>query len=94
MVADLQQRYVVSERRACAVIRLCRPTRQYISVKSEQAALRLCIREIAASRVRYGYKRIHAMLRREGWPVNHTRVYRLYRGEGLNLRLLKRATAV
>jgi Transposase and inactivated derivatives len=91
VVADLQQRYGVSERRACAAIRLCRTTRRYISVKSEQAVLRLRIREIAASRVRYGYQRIHAMLRREGWPVNHKRVYRLYREEGLNLRLLKRS---
>ena len=51
-----------------------------------QAALRMRIREIAATRVRYGYKRIHVLLRREGWKVNHKRVHRLYREEGLNLR--------
>ncbi len=44
------------------------------------------IKEIAAVRVRYGYKRIHVLLQREGWQVNHKRVYRLYREEGLNLR--------
>jgi putative transposase len=44
------------------------------------------IREIAAVRVRYGYPRIHVLLRREGWSVNRKRVYRLYREEGLNLR--------
>ena len=44
------------------------------------------IKEIAAVRIRYGYKRIHILLRREGWKVNHKRVYRLYREEGLNLR--------
>ncbi len=44
------------------------------------------INEIATVRVRYGYKRIHGLLRREGWPVNHKRVYRIYCEEGLNLR--------
>lgn len=48
--------------------------------------MRLRIREIAAVRVRYGYKRIHVLLRREGWEINHKRVYRLYCEEGLNLR--------
>ena len=44
------------------------------------------INEIARIRVRYGYKRIHVLLRREGWQVNHKRVYRIYCEEGLNLR--------
>jgi len=48
--------------------------------------LRMRIREIATARVRYGYRRIEVLLRREGWVVNHKRVYRLYREEGLNLR--------
>jgi putative transposase len=44
------------------------------------------IRDIAARRPRFGYRRIHVMLRREGWPVNKKRVRRLYRLEGLQLR--------
>ena len=47
----------------------------------------LRIRDLARSRVRYGYFRIYILLRREGWPVNHKRVYRLYRNDGLSLRL-------
>lgn len=44
------------------------------------------INEIAKTRVRYGYKRIHILLQREGWRINHKRVYRVYREEGLTLR--------
>ena len=43
--------------------------------------------ELAAARVRYGYFRIYILLRREGWKINHKRVYRLYRQEGLSMRL-------
>ena len=45
------------------------------------------MKEIAAARVRYGYYRIYILLRREGWMVNHKRVYRLYREEGLSMRV-------
>lgn len=44
------------------------------------------IKDIAAARVRYGYMRIHVLLRREGWQINHKRTYRIYCEEGLNLR--------
>lgn len=52
------------------------------------------IRDIAAARVRYGYRRVHVLLRREGWRVNHKRVYRLYRLEGLSLRFKTRKKRV
>ena len=47
------------------------------------------IRDLAQSRVSYGYRRLHVLLQREGWPVNHKRVYRLYCQEGLMLRKKK-----
>lgn len=53
----------------------------------DQSALRLRIREIAHARPRFGYQRIHVMLRREGWLVNKKRVHRWYRIEGLQLRM-------
>src|SRR6478672_10239825 len=59
---------------------------RYRSQARDQSALRLRIKELAAVRVRYGYRRIHVLLRREGWKVNTKRVYRLYREEGLSLR--------
>jgi putative transposase len=54
--------------------------------RCSQAALIGRIKEIAATRVRYGYRRIHVLLRREGWAVNAQRIYRLYRDLGLQLR--------
>jgi putative transposase len=54
-------------------------TYHYKSRRSGQAELELRIREICQTRVRYGYRRVHVLLRRDGWPVNVKRVYRLYR---------------
>lgn len=67
---------------------------RYVQRTPDQTALRLRIRELAASRVRYGYLRLHLLLRREGWHVNHKRVYRLYKLEGLELRLKSRKKRV
>lgn len=44
------------------------------------------LKDLAAARVRYGYRRLHILLRREGWPVNHKRTYRIYKEEGLSIR--------
>ncbi|NLI14368.1 MAG: IS3 family transposase [Peptococcaceae bacterium] len=86
MVKYLGQTYAVSERRSCRVLKLNRSLYRRRPKRDEQAFLRMRIKEIAATRVRYGYRRIHVLLCREGWKVNHKRVYRLYRAEGLNLR--------
>jgi putative transposase len=52
----------------------------------DDSAVRIRIREIAHTRVRYGFMRVFTLLRREGWRDNHKRVYRIYKAEGLNLR--------
>ena len=76
----------VSIRRACRALPVERSTYHYRSRRAGQAQLTERIKEIAATRVRYGYRRIHVLLRREGWRVNPKRVYRLYREMGLQLR--------
>ena len=58
-----------------------------LSFRSDQTPLLMRIRDIAQTRMRYGYFRIYTLLRWEGWVVNHKRVYRLYREDGLSLRL-------
>jgi putative transposase len=78
--------YQVSERRVCRIMGLWRGTCRYESVADEQAALRIRLRDLAYSRASYGYRRLHVLLQREGWHVNHKRVYRLYKIEGLMMR--------
>ena len=78
--------YRVSERRACRVLGVARSTVRYRSVRRSDDILRRRLRELAGVRVSYGYRQLHTLLRREGWPVNAKRVYRLYREEGLVLR--------
>lgn len=78
--------YRVSERRACSVIMLSRTVFHYIEHKRDDQAVRQRIREIAETRVRYGFDRIQVLLRREGWTDNRKRTYRIYKEERLNLR--------
>ena len=86
LVEKLQVGYRVSERRACNVLRAPRSSHRYQSVRDERAELRIRLRDLAASRVCYGYRRLWVLLRREGWRVNHKLVYRLYVEEGLLMR--------
>lgn len=73
--------------RACSV---CNQSRSgwYVKGKTKQldGPLKARMREIAGTRIRFGFWRIFVLMRREGWKVNHKRVYRLYKEEGLNLR--------
>ena len=86
LVSDVEEGYDISERRACRVLRFSRSTQRYKSTADEQAALRMRLRDLAAVHVRYGSPRLHVLLRREGWKINHKRVERLYREEGLSMR--------
>jgi len=65
-------------------------TMRYEHYRDPQDALRVRLRELAGSRVRYGYRRLTVLLRREGWEVNAKRIYRLYVEEGLIVRTQKR----
>lgn len=78
--------YNASGRQACRAVLLQNSSYHYRSIRPPQIPLRNRIKELAAARVRYGYRRIYILLRREGWKVNHKRVYRLYCEEGLHLR--------
>lgn len=76
----------MSQRRACEVMGSCRMTVRYRSRRSGDAALRERMKAIAHERRRFGYRRIHVLLRREGVSVNHKRLFRLYREERLGVR--------
>ena len=86
----LQESYQVSERRAGRLISLSNSSLRYRSRRPAAEELRQRLRELATERPRYGYQRLCVLLRREGWRVNHKRVYRLYREEGLKLRKRRR----
>ena len=63
-----------------------RSSQRYQTTREDQADLKQRVKEIAETRVRYGYRRIHVLLKREGWAINAKRVYRLYHEMGLQLR--------
>ncbi len=86
MLPKIRELWRLSERRACAVLDINRKALFYRPVKRDESVLRARIKEIAWNRIRYGYKRIAVLLRREGWLVNRKRVRRLYREENLTIR--------
>lgn len=80
-------RFRASQRKVCRLIGLSRSSWHYQSIARDSSALQMRIKEITDTRKHYGYRRVHIMLRREGWKDNHKRVYRLYQEMGLSLRL-------
>jgi putative transposase len=85
-VAHLTTTYEMSERRACQVIEADRKTVRYRSRRPDDAALRARLRDLAAERRRFGYRRLHVLLRGEGHALNRKKTQRLYREEGLSVR--------
>lgn len=85
-VAYTQERLGFSQRRACRLVGTARSTVRYRSRRQGDEVLRTRLRHLAAQRPRFGYRRLHVLLRREGIVVNHKRVERLYREEGLAVR--------
>lgn len=80
----------MSERRACRALGVHRSTMRYRSRRPDDARLRARLRELAAVRRRFGYRRLGVLLRREGHEVNHKRLFRVYREEGLAVRRRRR----
>jgi putative transposase len=87
LVPELMQRFGCSQRNALRVVKMSASTYLYKSVRKDESALKMRIKEITETRVHYGYRRVHVLLRREGHTDNVKRIYRLYREEGLSLRL-------
>ena len=76
----------LSQRHACRLVGIDRSTLRYQGRRPDDSALRQRLRELAAERRRFGYRRLGWMLEREGHPMNHKRLYRLYREEKLMVR--------
>ena len=85
-VAHLCEAFEVSQRRACKTIEAERTSVRYVSQRPDDRAVRERLRELAAERRRFGYRRLHILLRREGIRMNHKKLRRLYREERLQVR--------
>ncbi|WP_404863186.1 IS3 family transposase [Georhizobium sp. MAB10] len=86
LVAQTCGEWNVSIRRACRVLEFDTSSYHYKSRRRDQAGIEARIKDICATRVRYGYRRVHVLLKREGWDVNVKRTYRIYRDLDLQLR--------
>lgn len=85
-VAHACEVHGVSQRRACQALRIDRSTVRYTSIRPDDAPLREGMKAVAAERRRFGYRRIHVMLNRQGIVMNQKKLRRLYREEKLQVR--------
>lgn len=85
-VAHVCTSHDVSQRRACSILGVDRSSVRYRSVRPDDADLRKAMKQVAAERRRFGYRRVHVMLERQGWQVNQKKLRRLYREEKLQVK--------
>lgn len=85
-VQHIQQQHGLSQRRASQLVQCNRNTARHISRRSDDGSLRIELRALAQGHPALGYRMLCGLLRLEAWPVNHKKVYRIYREEGLQLR--------
>src|SRR5215469_1270131 len=85
-VAQVRVAFEVSERRACSALGVDRPSVRYRSRRPDDAQLRARLRELAVERRRFGYRRLHVLMTWAGLHMNHKKLRRLYREEGLQVR--------
>ena len=90
LVDQITHWFEIGSRRACGLVLMNRATFYYRSRAKDRSALKMRLRDLAMSRVRFGYLRLTVMLKREGWQVGKKLVYRLYRELGLQMRTKKR----
>jgi putative transposase len=90
LIEQITQWFEIGSRRACGLVLMNRATFYYRSHAKDRSALKMRLRDLAMSRVRFGYLRLTVMLKREGWEVGKKLVYRLYRELGLQMRTKKR----
>src|SRR6202451_2627666 len=83
-VGQVRQEYAFSQRRACRLLSMPVSSYRYQSQRSDEG-LRLRLVELAREKPRFGYRRLHVLLRRSGEGVNHKRVHRGYREAGLSI---------
>jgi len=76
--------------RACGLVGISRSLYRYQSARPDDSPLRAKLVELAGQKRRYGYRRLHVLLQRDGWSINHKRIWRLYKAEGLSVRRRKR----
>jgi putative transposase len=92
-VGHVQQEYAFSQRRACGLMTLAVSSYRYQTKRSDEG-LRARLVKLAREKPRFGYRRLHVLLRRSGEIVNHKRVQRVYREAGLSIRRKKRKHCV